>query len=1374
MAMWCFVPDAAFGQPGSAWTAGVNFETNSPAAEDTWAFDAVEMPNGDMVVVGYAEINNGATRVPAYAAINKYGELLTSQYYPGLSGGLFQVARFADGTYAIMAGSQGIPNDDDADDPDATENADAFLAKLKYENQSYSIEWTSSFAVGIGFQVPNPGNPPTVPPYLDATITGQERLSSVEIASDGKIVMNGHFRKGNTANPGANVPYDMGYSFITIRNSDGTASSERIFSEFKGQLYDCKIANISGEDCIIFTGFKQMGDERWQFEVRHDYPQSGDHLNSDNIDLSDTDELNDRLFPIRDRDVVIGKFSLNNLQNGFIRYYNGLDYEYSTFAHDPDPNAPNKPSDYSNPNTNIWDQPDIDECPLKYGPCTPGLSANGWGFLPDGSKNGSPAVDAYLDKNSCDMGRSIVYKNGYIYVAAEMNTLEFTGSLHQKFQHSQTPQGASAAGRGVLLKDRCDGEDEYFSGYKDAYVHLIRIKADGTGGAYAKNVAHLSGGDFFPAIVIDQSDGNIVLGGNSGDEGVSPCFPEMDNCHYEENFLMKIDIQDETGPFETLWEQTHLAYGEGNCNFGLIQTADGGFALIGNNELANDVETFNIVRFTADCQGTAGFDQDGDHTVSDLNEVWTPANKLNPYRIRGNIIIPSGKQLTIRDGLVVEFASTKNTPDHRKSGITVQQGGTLYVTNNAVLKGINCGGEQMWDGVTVLGDPNQPAGVLQGKILLTGNARIENAVRGAVLGDAAWKTVTNEVEEAPPSTTIGTTLTDTYMDNLGMGGGRITAGGATFLNCGRGVVWNPHIGFSNNSLLVGTKFEFTGALADPLYAFMGDVPSLSRPTAAELGCRIRSVRDARFINCSFISSAPPNFYEMYRNRPSGIYATDAKFSFAGGAFNPHFKDLYIGAESASMLSGAATTLSFSGAKMDNVYQGLNVRGNIAPFISGCEYHNIPDQEDNDSGIPAGTVSVATQGITLSANLFDSDAAFGSYGAIVNNSLGTGGAKVEHNTFTDFNIANQFEQDNASLQTHCNTYQGGVGDVSWNVMGILANQGDPLNSFTPKPDNKFIWECGVPLLDIRNTNPAAFSYFERFISVANTNTILKCTENVTVIHDLSDQGPANCVIEDPCPNPPYCNQLMGLYISSGNSLPYRNDLLNAYVRMSPDAVADSLYLPGTTRAITLLVNRNQQEDKRILAATYASLGNYSTAQQYLQQVTGATTEIQDFISYYTVLINAGLAGRDAYHLTATEFGQLAPLMTHNSTVAENVKVLDHILNGVYHPLEAESGTGGRPGGERSEENINTLTKEGLRVLPNPFEDEVRFFAPEGTVVETLSIVDVSGKTVYSQKLGDGQPMLVLNTASMPQGVLFYQCQISNGRTLHGKIIHNSKK
>ncbi len=1341
--MACFFAESAAGQnggPGSSWTSGVNFGTNSPSAEDTWAFDAAEMPNGDLVIVGYAETGDGDVRVPAFAVLNKYGELLTSQYITGYPGVFSQVDLSDDGTYLILAGFRGLPDDDDPGDSESPENADALLTRLNFIGQGYYVDWSQQYAVGKTTEVPdgNGGNFPFV--------TGQERFTSVDITPTGTVVLNGGLRKGNSANP------EFGYQFIYVVTSDGDFVSERIFTETNGFLSDCKVVNINGVESIIFTGFQQMGNGAWKFEI------------TDNTPNSDNKPFINSKHPICDRDIVIGKLALNDLQNGFIKYYNGNSYPYSNYAYD-DPQNPGAPT-YINPHTGIWDAPDIDECPDKFGPCTPGKSVPGWGFAADGSKSGSPAIDKYLGITSCDIGKSIVYKDGYIYVAAEVNMLEFSGSQYNNLQFSEPHPGAEIPGKGVLLKDRCDGDNWWYSAYKDASIHIIRVKADGTGGAFVKNVAHFSGGDFAPALIVDQTDGNLVLGGNSGDDGVGACFPEMDNCHGEENMLIKLDIN----TLDVIWQQSHLAYGHGNCVFGLIQTADGGYVLVGNNELEGDHETFNIIRFTPDCQGKANFHQDGDYLVTSADEQWSPANKPNPYRFRGNVIVPNGKKLTIKDGLVVEFASTKATPDHRKSGITVQAGGNLDVLGASVLKGIDCGGENMWDGITVLGNPNAPAGPQQGRVSVTGLSRIENAVRGVVLGNTAWATETRYLNDG---NTLGTNIADTYMDNLGMGGGRIFAGNATFYNCGRGVVWEPQPAFSNLSTLINAKFEFTGGLADPMYAFMPDWPSSGRPTGAELGCRLRSVRDVRFINCSFVATAPVGFYPLQRNRPSGIYATDAKFSFSGGGFPQHFENLYIGTESASMLAGLATTLSFSGAKMNNVYQGLNVRGNIAPNIAGCHYTNIPEEGQLKDGTPVGVFTLNTQGIALSGNEFSSDADYKSFGAITQNTLGTGGAKVAHNTFTDMNIANLFDGDNSALQTHCNTYQGDVGDVSWNVKGVLANQGNPLNPLTPKPDNKFLWDCGAPLLDISNGNSQPFSYFERLESPSNTSSIVKCTENVVVFFDNSDAGAANCVIEDPCPNPPNCYTLATAYTNSGHALPYRNDLLNAYVRMQPTAVPDSLSLPGTTRGIDLLLTRGQQEDKRILVATYTSLGNFSAAQQYLQQVSGASAETQDFIAYYAVLVNAGLAGRDAYHLTSSEFAQLAPLMANSSTVADQVKVLDHVLNGVYHPLSAESENSGRTGNREGDASSLSQSKK-LLVFPNPFSEALRFAAPEGLSISMLTITDISGKHLYEQRFRKSESLVNWQPNDVPAGILLYRCVLSDGESVHGKLLYTKNQ
>ncbi len=183
-------------------------------------------------------------------------------------------------------------------------------------------------------------------------------------------------------------------------------------------------------------------------------------------------------------------------------------------------------------------------------------------------------------------------------------------------------------------------------------------------------------------------------------------------------------------------------------------------------------------------------------------------------------------------------------------------------------------------------------------------------------------------------------------------------------------------------------------------------------------------------------------------------------------------------------------------------------------------------------------------------------------------------------------------------------------------------------------------------------------------------------------------------------------------------------------------------------------------------------NYTSANQYLQQVTGSDTETQDFVSFYTVLISAGLAGRDAYQLTAAEFAQLAPLMTHNSSVSGNVKVLDHIMNGVYHPLKVGTGAGSRPSERTEEESTPLVLNPGLSVFPNPFSDEVRFVAPEGTLVTELRIMDVSGRLLFEKKQAAESAVWQSNDA--PEGILFYRCGLSSGETIYGKLFHGKKQ
>lgn len=182
----------------------------------------------------------------------------------------------------------------------------------------------------------------------------------------------------------------------------------------------------------------------------------------------------------------------------------------------------------------------------------------------------------------------------------------------------------------------------------------------------------------------------------------------------------------------------------------------------------------------------------------------------------------------------------------------------------------------------------------------------------------------------------------------------------------------------------------------------------------------------------------------------------------------------------------------------------------------------------------------------------------------------------------------------------------------------------------------------------------------------------------------------------------------------------------------------------------------------------TVSNYAEAQTWLQQVSGTDAETQDFIQLYTMLIDAGLAGRDVYHLTAQDFASVSGQLPHTTATSEQVRALDHILNGRYHPLQAETSGGersvSRPGGEEAK-----APASALRVYPNPFNDFVRFEAPAGTTIVSLRITDIFGKSVHEWNDMAGEQALNWQAKPTTEGVFLYQCRLSNGETVRGKLL-----
>lgn len=187
------------------------------------------------------------------------------------------------------------------------------------------------------------------------------------------------------------------------------------------------------------------------------------------------------------------------------------------------------------------------------------------------------------------------------------------------------------------------------------------------------------------------------------------------------------------------------------CLYTITKNQDGSYAVAGN--CSPNFDDGYIVNIKGDCgYDYLYYDEDpaeGEITIS-TNITWDTGNKPNPYRIRGQVIVEAGATLTI-DGLNVEFADTKTCGKY--TNITVEQTGHLHIKGSTLtsLTGESCMENITWDGIQVLGDPEEDHTLSdQGKITLEEGSVIENSRSGITLGrrlyddDLSWYSIETE------------------------------------------------------------------------------------------------------------------------------------------------------------------------------------------------------------------------------------------------------------------------------------------------------------------------------------------------------------------------------------------------------------------------------------------------------------------------------------------------------------------------------------------------------------------------------------------------------------------------------------------------------
>ena len=419
---------------------------------------------------------------------------------------------------------------------------------------------------------------------------------------------------------------------------------------------------------------------------------------------------------------------------------------------------------------------------------------------------GSEAAGLLAPSNNLnESGGSMIFTNTVpqkIAMVATVNAVGMRPGINgtQIFRNNSTLIDASRSGAVY---------DDYF----DADAYLLKIDPSNgnllTSTAYA---GHFSGDDF-NIKVVQNNQGDYVLGGSSSDYYSSSL--DVITPHSTDGYLICLDGSNGTRK----WRRTYHAQDieDEFCVFGIAATADGGVALGGNND--NDADNFSVSKFAPPCPKLVSYSLSGVKTYTlgqngvSTNVTWTSnnlsGNSLSGHaNIKSHIIVPSGSTLTI-DNCDLRFASSDHIYDYymlksplptgvsvsgTKIGIEVRPGGKLILKNGTILQGINdCNDHYMWDGVTVVGNPatSPQSATTQGSLTMSSGSMIKDARIGIEVSDAKR----NYTPGAQYSVNTGNDLTNgltnssRYQENGSLGGGMLNLSYSTIKNCRFGIRW---------------------------------------------------------------------------------------------------------------------------------------------------------------------------------------------------------------------------------------------------------------------------------------------------------------------------------------------------------------------------------------------------------------------------------------------------------------------------------------------------------------------------------------------------------------------------------------------------------
>jgi len=718
--------------------------------------------------------------------------------------------------------------------------------------------------------------------------------------------------------------------------------------------------------------------------------------------------------------------------------------------------------------------------------------------------------------------------------------------------------------------------------------------------------------------------------------------------------------------------------------------------------------------------------------------------------------------------------------------------GTVYCTDNAQItvypsgKLVINGGtltaacpDDMWKGIVVLGNPNQPQEEqYQGKVTLSNNAVIEHALCA--------------ISAAP--TSYGNA-----------GGGIITATNATFRNNRQAIEYRPYENKNSSGAIIDNVGKFTKCtfIIDPYNRFDAN------GTFFNYHVTMWEVRGVTCEGCTFNNTT-------YDGGGACLYTMDAGFkvinSCEPASYSPGLVDCACPASHintpTTFQNHAYGVFASSTGNPRSIYIDQSEFQNLMYALRISNHDNYRLTRCTITGIKSrGLYSLNSSGYRIEENKFFGSNNFQEIHGINISNSGYVENRIYKNDFTNINKGIYVSGINgppynsggvhkiAGLQFVCNNFTNNTYDVYIESSGTVRSSQGSLSS---SAGNTF---GNTQISSIYSLSSQTINYYSFYMSTAfiphnpTSNIILISTtaaNSCTSTFCLPDGGGGGGE------NPTKSTDSLEQY----KSMQQQYDELLAHLKDNPELLQELLVLSDAMRelsdhaisrilgdSILYLENLKPWYEvvrtpvaKYSLAEVYFYERKYDQAEMVLNKIPDMfdyseleMTEHNNYMKFYNFKKQLQLADRNWTQLDETEIAYLQTIAeaTNGRSASMAQGVLCFFFNICYEEKIEEGGDGILPPKNMATETqpsdiqIQDLNYE-LTLYPNPTSSEmtVALNTPAVKIV-AMELYDLFGKKVYQQTVN--QSYGTLKMTELAQGVYILKVWLDQGDVVIRKVV-----